>query len=179
MSFLKTAHDKQLLKTPNSTMSASQQEDRIDRPKTAVIGTRVDARSLAVIAKFFHDKLILPSTKSALVSMVIEGYKRIIIDNEWGEDIQYTDEALAVLRKLGFTFGEKGKRARARQMQYEGEADSILPRELGIEDDVRRAVEAMDDTPGILPTGSVCSECGQPLFIDEEGITTCKNGHTV
>ena len=76
----------------------------LKRPKTIVIEGRVDARSLATIAKALTDSGIVLRSKSFLVSSIIEAYCDILTLDGTITKVDSTALALELLSKVGIVF---------------------------------------------------------------------------
>ena len=71
------------------------------RPKTAVLSTRADIRSIAAIAAFYEAKDNKAHSRSHLLTMLIEDYHDLLIKNNLTTRIESTSEAMVVLTSLG------------------------------------------------------------------------------
>ncbi len=70
------------------------------RPKTAVLSTRADLRSIAALAAFYESNGIRPSSRSNLLYMVIEDYADLVIKKGLSPKIDSTTEAMQILSSL-------------------------------------------------------------------------------
>ena len=71
------------------------------RPKTAVLSTRADIRSIAAIAAFYEARDNKAHSRSHLLTMLIEDYHDLLIKNGLTTRIESTSEAMIVLSALG------------------------------------------------------------------------------
>jgi hypothetical protein len=71
------------------------------RPKTAVLLTRCDLRSIATIAKFYQSRGIELSSKSGLVSRCVEDFCDLLVNNGKVDRFLSTSEARDYLAGIG------------------------------------------------------------------------------
>ena len=83
----------------------------LKRPRTIVVEGRVDARSLATIAVALTGQNIVIRSKSHLVSIVIEAYCDLLIQDGSGARVDTTSLALELLAKVGIDFKATRKRS--------------------------------------------------------------------
>lgn len=101
------------------------------KPRTIVIETRLDIRTIASLLRYFNSKALFPNTRASLLRLIAEGYANLLTSNNFMEMITATDEALNYMKTQGLPIGEVGQRGNmslARQLQaedaqYEGALD--------------------------------------------------------
>ena len=97
-------------------------------PKTAVMESRVDMRSLASITRYLIKKGYNPSTKSSLIRVGIESFAVILKSNDLDKGFDSTHEALQFMNNVGYVFGrlgDKGNKELVIQLQAESIGDSF------------------------------------------------------
>ncbi len=96
------------------------------------VEARVDPRSLATIASALSQKNIPISSRSQLVSIIIETFCRSLVDSNVVPMVESTTEALQVLERVGIRFTEfsrRNLRSLALQIHSERAIDNLAKTE--------------------------------------------------
>ena len=94
----------------------------LKRPRTIVVEGRVDARSLATIATALTGQNVVIRSKSHLVSVIIEAYCDLLVQDGSGVRVDTTTLALELLAKVGREFRatrQRGLMALSKQISSE------------------------------------------------------------
>lgn len=115
-------------------------------PKTVVIATRADARSLATVATAFTEKRIPIKSRSHLNYLIIETFCESLVRGNVVARVESTDEAVRILTSIGINFEESLQRnvkALARQISSEQaiEEATTMPQTIVPQSKVDEALE--------------------------------------
>lgn len=90
------------------------------RPATHVLTTRLDARHLATLARFWHRQGELPRSASELIRLSVETFVEFLVLNNKTEMIQKYEDALQILTSTGITVKSVNRRNLAQALTEEG-----------------------------------------------------------
>lgn len=126
------------------------------RPKTIVIEGRVDARSLATIAKALTDSGVVLRSKSFLVSSIIEAYCDILTLDGSITKVASSTLALELLAKVGIVFNSTRRRnltALSKQISSERALDMLIDESTGVPNTTMPSEDMLEEAMHRLEQG--------------------------
>lgn len=102
------------------------------RPKTAVLSTRADIRSIATLAAFYESKGVRVTSRSNLLYIIIEDYSDLLVKKGLSPKIDSTVEAMQILSSLSLQVSS---------MQTKGANRKELLKQISLEDIVAESTD--------------------------------------
>ena len=91
----------------------------LSRPATIILTSRVDARYLATLARFWTDKGNQLRSTSELVRLSVEAFAELLVVNNSAEFIQTQADAQEILERMGLDIKATNPRNMAKALQSE------------------------------------------------------------